>query len=138
MEPNFIKGSFHKDQRGTLSYNNEFDSSEIKRIYVIENNSIEFIRGWQGHQIEQRWFSAISGTFQIELIKIDNWENPSKSLNVSTFLLKDEELNILHVPKGYVTSIQALTIGAKLLVMADYLIGEIKDEFRYELDYFNH
>lgn len=136
MEPKLINGNCHSDQRGTLLYNNDFDVSLIKRIYIIENESPEFIRGWQGHQIEQRWFSVVSGKFKIQLIKIDNWEKPSINLEVFTYLIDSEKLNVLHVPKGFVSSIQSLELNSKLLVMADYLLGEIKDEYRYDIDYF--
>jgi hypothetical protein len=37
---------------------------------------------------------------------------------------------------AYVGSIQALEMGPKLLVMADHLLGEIKDEYRFDIDYF--
>ncbi len=136
MEPKLINGNCHSDQRGTLLYNNDFDVSLIKRIYIIENESLQFIRGWQGHQIEQRWFSVVSGKFKIQLIKIDNWEKPSVNLEAFTYLIDSEKLNVLHVPKGYVSSIQSLDLNSKLLVMADYLLGEIKDEYRYDIDYF--
>ncbi|WP_289663029.1 WxcM-like domain-containing protein [Flavobacterium panacagri] len=136
MEPKLINGNSHSDQRGTLLYNNEFDASMVKRIYIIENESPEFIRGWQGHQIEQRWFSVVSGKFKIQLIKIDNWETPSLDLENFTYLIDSEKLNVLHVPKGYVSSIQSLEFNSKLLVMADYLLGEIQDEYRYDIDYF--
>lgn len=136
MEPKLINGNCHSDKRGTLLYNNDFDASLIKRIYIIENESPQFIRGWQGHQIEQRWFSAVSGKFKIQLIKIDNWEKPSINLPALTYLIDSEKLNVLHVPKGYVSSIQSLELNSKLLVMADYLLGEIKDEYRYDIDYF--
>jgi len=53
-----------------------------------------------------------------------------------TFLINAKKLEVLHVPRGYVSSIQALEKDAKLLVMADYLAGEIKDEFRYDSNYF--
>lgn len=136
MKPKLISGKCHSDQRGLLFYNNDFNSSLVKRIYIIQNKSNDLIRGWQGHKIEQRWFSAISGQFKIQLIQIDNWENPSKSLEVKTFLIDAEELNILHVPQGYISSIQSLESDSKLLVMADYLLGENKDEYRYDVDYF--
>ena len=136
MKPKLISGNCHSDQRGLLFYNNDFNSSLVKRIYIIQNKSNDLIRGWQGHKIEQRWFSAISGQFKIQLIQIDNWENPSKSLEVKTFLIDAEELNILHVPQGYISSIQSLESDSKLLVMADYLLGENKDEYRYDVDYF--
>ena len=136
MEPTIIPGGCYSDARGTLLYNNSFDASEIKRVYVIENKDTAFIRGWQGHRIEQRWFSAIQGSFKIKLIAIDNWEKPSKALVPFTFILDAEKLDVLHIPCGYVSSIQALSEGAKLLVMADYRLGEVKDEYRFEVDYF--
>lgn len=136
MEPKLINGNCHSDQRGALLYNNDFDASLIKRIYIIENESPQFIRGWQGHQIEQRWFSVVSGKFKIQLIKIDNWEKPSINLEAFTYLIDSDKLNVLHVPKGYVSSIQSLELNSKLLVMADYLLGEIRDEYRYDIDYF--
>lgn len=136
MISTIIKGSFHSDQRGTVFYNNDFDASAVKRIYVIENATTAIIRAWQGHKIEQRWFSAINGSFKIGLIKIDNWENPAKNLEMLTFIVNAEKLDVLHVPQGYVSSIQAMEVGSKLLVMADHLLGEIKDEYRYDVDYF--
>ena len=136
MEPKLITGNCHSDQRGHLFYNNDFDATLIKRIYIIENKTTDVIRGWQGHQIEQRWFSAISGKFKIELIQIDNWESPSKDLMIHSYVIDSEKLNVIHVPQGYVSCIQSLEPDSKLLVMADYLLGEIKDEFRFDIDYF--
>ena len=138
MKPMIISGGFHSDDRGTLLYNNSFDASTIKRVYLIENKNTAFVRAWQGHQIEQRWFSAIQGSFKIQLIYIDNWDNPSKELQRLDFMLTAEKMDILHVPAGYVSSIQALTDGAKLLVMADYSLGEIKDEYRFDSAYFKN
>ena len=75
-------------------------------MYIIENNTTDFIRGWRGHKIEQRWFSAISG-----------------------------KLDMLYIPPGYISSIQSLEPNSKLLVFADNLLGKIKDEFRFDMDY---
>lgn len=136
IKPKLITGGCHSDQRGSLFYNNDFDASIIKRIYLIENHNVDFIRGWQGHKMEQRWFSVITGSFKIQLIEIDNWQNPSKDLKPLIFIINVEKLDVLHVPQGYVSSIQSIEKGSKLLVMADYLLGEIIDEFRYDIDYF--
>jgi dTDP-4-dehydrorhamnose 3,5-epimerase-like enzyme len=136
MIPKIITGSSHSDSRGTLFYNNNFDASVIKRLYVIENQNSEIVRAWQGHKIEQRWFSVMKGLFRIELIEIDHWDNPSKNSERFTFIINSEKLDVLHVPPGYASSIQSLERDSKLLVMADYLLGEVKDEYRYEADYF--
>ena len=132
-----LKGNNHIDSRGTLFYNNDFDASAIKRIYVIENVNTEFVRAWRGHQMEQRWFSAIAGSFSIELIAIDCWDKPSKNLEKIRFDLHSESLDVLHVPAGYVSSIQSQEEGSKLLVMANYSMGELEDEYRFEVDYFS-
>lgn len=136
MIPEIIKGESHTDCRGTLFYNNDFDVSAIKRMYVIENQSNDFVRAWQGHQIEQRWFSVVKGSFRIQLIAIDNWERPSKDLQRLTFKLHSEKLDVLYIPSGYVSSIQSLEQGSKLLALSDFLLGAIQDDYRYEVDYF--
>lgn len=136
MFPKLILGDFHTDFRGSLFYNNSFDTSVVKRIYVIENATNGIIRGWQGHKIEQRWFSAIAGSFIVKLVAIDNWQSPSKDLEIFTFEVCSEKLDVLHVPSGYVSSIQSKESGSKLLVMADYYLNEINDEFRLPIDYF--
>ncbi|UUC47024.1 WxcM-like domain-containing protein [Flavobacterium cerinum] len=136
MKPQLFKGDLFSDTRGKLSFNNGFDASVIKRIYCIENTDTEFIRAWTGHRIEQRWFAATSGKFEIKLIEIDNWDNPGKNLTPFCFELSEGALDIVHVPAGYVSSIQAIEEGSKLLVMADYLWGEVKDEYRFDKDYF--
>ena len=134
--PKIIKGKSYTDQRGILNYNNLFNASAIKRIYIIENSSTKIFRGWQGHKIEQRWFSAVQGSFKIKLIEIDDWNIPSKSLVYQEIKLEAKTLDVLHIPQGYVTTIQSIENNSKLLVMAAYAIGEIEDEHRYDLNYF--
>ena len=136
MVPAIIEGGRHSDARGMLMYNNRFEASGIKRIYLIENKDVDFIRAWQGHRIEQRWFLAVQGSFKIRLIAIDDWDTPSKILAPVTFILNDKKMDVLHIPPGYVSSIKALEPGSKLLVMADYLLGEVKDEYRFDVDFF--
>jgi dTDP-4-dehydrorhamnose 3,5-epimerase-like enzyme len=137
MLPQVIQGNAHSDDRGVLYYNNNFDASAVKRVYFIENRDTDFVRAWQGHKIEQRWFSVANGSFEIKLIKVDNWETPSVNLEQLVYTISSETLDVLHIPAGYISSIRALTADAKLLVMADYLLGEIKDEYRYDAGYFN-
>ncbi|OAZ03087.1 WxcM-like domain-containing protein [Flavobacterium succinicans] len=137
IAPILIKGNVHSDQRGQLFYNNDFNALGIKRIYYIQNTDTEFVRGWQGHKIEQRWFSVVQGAFKIVLVAIDNWDTPSTNLKQFEFYLDGQKMDVLHVPPGYVSSIQSQEKSSKLLVMSDYLLGEIQDEYRFELEYFN-
>lgn len=136
--PKIFEGGKYSDERGSLLFNNDFNLSEIKRMYCIENADVDFVRGWTGHQVEQRWFSALQGSFTIKLIKIDNWENPSNNSEIFDFELSFENFNVLHVPKGFVSAIQSKEKGSRLMVMADYFLGEINDDFRFPIDYFEN
>jgi dTDP-4-dehydrorhamnose 3,5-epimerase-like enzyme len=138
MSPNIIKGNSHTDARGTLVFNNNYDATEVKRIYFIENSAVDFVRGWQGHQIEQRWFSVVEGSFKICTRAIDNWENPSKELPFESFTLSAATFDVLHVPKRYITSIQSLEKNSRLMAMSDYSLGAVSDEYRFDINYFNN
>lgn len=133
-----FKGKSHKDERGIITYNNDFDASQIKRIYTVENHSTDFIRGWQGHKIEQRWFACMKGSFEISVIVVDDFINPSKAARVQKYSLQDDVLTYLYIPSGCITAIQAKEEHSKLLVLADHNLGEINDEYRYGLEYFNN
>lgn len=134
--PKIIKGNSFTDIRGTIYFNNSFDTSEIKRMYIIQNSSVNVIRGWQGHKVEHRWFSAVQGEFEIYLIEVDNWETPSKDLQSIKYNLSSDKMNVLHVPPGFVSSIRTKESASKLLAMSNYGIEEINDEYRYENEYF--
>lgn len=136
IQPQIIEGNHFTDERGSLTFNNDFKLSLVKRVYTIENESLEFIRAWQGHKIEQRWFSAVSGSFIIKTIQIDDWENPNKNLQAKEYILKADNFDVLHIPAGYITSIQALKEQSKLLIFANFELNEIKDDFRFPGDYF--
>ena len=131
-----LEGKKHQDERGIITFNNDFDASQIKRIYTIENTFLDFIRGWQGHKIEQRWFACMQGSFEIAVIEINNFENPSKDLIPEYFTLKTNNLDFLHIKSGCITAIKTKEENSKLLVFADYSINEIQDEYRFPLDYF--
>ena len=105
-------------------------------MYIIQNNN-NIIRVWQGHKVEQRWFSSLQGEFEIHLIEVDNWEILSKSLKSIKYNLSSEKMDVLYVPPGFVSSIRSKEPDSKLLVMSNYAIEEINDEYRFENDYLN-
>jgi hypothetical protein len=136
LQPKLISGFRYEDERGVLLHNNNADFSLVKRCYIIENSMTKPIKAWQGHKIEQRWFIPIVGILVIKLIEIDNWISPNKFLPKLKFTLSSNSMNVLHIPQGYVTSIESLEPDSKLLVMSDHRFKEIEDDYRYPIDYF--
>ena len=46
-KPTLLHGSKHKDERGELNYNNNFDISPVKRMYIIKHPDKSVVRAWQ-------------------------------------------------------------------------------------------
>ena len=134
-QPQLINGGAAIDDRGEVQFNNELDLTSVKRMYSVSNKSLEFKRGWQGHMIEQRWFTSIIGKFEIHLVNLENFSN-NKSYHFK-YLLNDAQPQTLYVPPGYMSCIQATSIDNKLLIFADYKMDEIDDEYRFDLGRFN-
>lgn len=127
-----ISGNVFSDNRGKLFYNNDLDLSEVKRMYIIENSSIDIIRAWQAHKIEKRWFVAVEGEFEIKLVQVDDFENTSDDLQIQSYQLNANLMDCLYVEPGFATSIQSKTSNAKLAVFSDYLLGEVVDDYKFD------
>lgn len=134
---NFIQGGVAADHRGQIRFVNDFDMTQVKRFYIITNADTELVRGWRAHRLEQRWFYVLSGSFALDLVKIDDWEQASIDLPVITELLSASDQKVMHLPTGYGTAFRALEPNSELLVFADYGIAHAQhDDYTYPLDYF--
>lgn len=134
--PAKLEGGVFEDERGKLVYNNLFDMTHVKRFYSISHPDTLTIRAWQGHKAESKWFHCIRGSFRIKLVKIDNWETPSKTLPIQTLTLSEGTGQVLHVPSGYANGFQAGAADSMLLVFSDQpLSSSQNDDFRYSPDY---
>lgn len=132
-QPGIIQGARHEDARGTLSFINDFAADEVKRFYIAGHPDTSVIRAWQGHKNEQKWFCAIQGSFKIVLLRPDNWEQPSEELPVQEFTLTWDNMQILHIPKGYITGFKALEAGSRLMIFSDRTLQQsLEDDYRYD------
>jgi len=130
--------SEHIDHRGKLTFINDFDLKNIKRYYLIYQNEKNMIRAWQGHRDESKYFHIIEGSFKIVLLNPENWYNISSDLKPRIFILNASKPKLLIVPPGYINGIKALENDSLLLVFSDKSLDESrKDDYRWELNYFN-
>ncbi len=53
-KPQLMKGGLAADERGSVSFVNDFDFKDVKRFYIIKNISIDFKRGFHGHMKEEK------------------------------------------------------------------------------------
>lgn len=132
-----IQGGISKDHRGQIRFVNDFDMSDVRRFYIIKNRDLELIRGWRAHKLEQRWFYVLKGSFKLGLVRIDDFNNPSKNLNVENIILDSKNNQLIHISQGYGTAFKALEKGSEILVFADHSLEHAKlDDYTFEKDYF--
>ncbi len=130
------EGGLFSDERGTIAFANDFDLSPIKRFYFITHPDTNIIRAWQGHKIERKWFFCTKGAFEIKVIKIDDWINPSKNLLINNHILTAHKSQVLAVTEGCCTAIRALEADASLMVFSDKTLEEAKnDDYRFDKNY---
>jgi len=133
--PYLIDGGKHEDERGELQFVNKFGFENIKRFYVIKHSDQEIVRAWQGHRYETKYFFCLSGGFSIKLLRIDNWTDPSKDLEVIGYSLNEGDVKILVVPPGFANGFKAMSPGSSLLVYSDKTVDESrKDDYRYDMN----
>jgi dTDP-4-dehydrorhamnose 3,5-epimerase-like enzyme len=132
-KPFIIDGGIAFDDRGSVSFANNFNFSNVKRFYSISNHKQGFVRAWHGHKREGKYFLAASGTFLIAAVEIDNWENPSKLLKVNKFVLSASKPSLLYVPPGYANGLMNLTTENKLMVFSTSALEDsLNDDIRFD------
>lgn len=128
-----ICGAVHNDQRGSISFINDFKLDSVVRFYTIQPANTNVIRAWQAHKQEQKWFYVISGSFKVVAVKIDNWENPSSELGLSEFDLSAGKPEVLHIPGGYANGFKAMEPNSVVMVFSDFSLQQsAQDEYRFD------
>jgi dTDP-4-dehydrorhamnose 3,5-epimerase len=132
MRAELIRGDLAVDDRGEVSFVNEFMFEGVKRFYTVGNHASGFIRAWHGHRHEAKYVMAVRGTSLVCCVEIDNWENPSPRLEVQRFVLDERKPAVLHVPAGYVNGFMTLTPNTKLIFFSTATLDESsEDDIRF-------
>ncbi len=138
MNPKLIKGGIHNDSRGQIDFVNDLDLTAVKRMYFTTNANTSIIRAWQGHKIESRWFICVRGSFKVQLVEIDNWENPSNNCKKTEYTLTENKPEVLYIPKGFLNGFQAIEDNSKLMILSNYKLNvNPNDNYRFDLTKFN-
>jgi len=126
------------DDRGELTFANDFDLSTYRRFYNLKNHSLHFVRAWHGHKKEGKAFFVQKGSFIVSTVLIDDWDNPSDKLPIERFVLSDQKPSILIVPPGYANGSMNLTPDAILTVFSTSSLNEsLEDDFRFHSYFWN-
>jgi dTDP-4-dehydrorhamnose 3,5-epimerase len=135
--PTFIDGSFFSDTRGRIDFVNDFVVNDFIRVYRITHDDISVIRAWQGHRIEVKAFWVVKGSFVINAVKVNDFDNINKEIKPEAFKLEANESKILVIPGGYANGFKALEEDSIMVVFSNLgLDDSAKDMVRIDLNAF--
>ena len=132
----FEKGQ-SEDHRGFVEYYNSLDLSDFERFYIVTNPSRGTVRAWHGHKIEAKLIKVLKGEFLIAVVKVDDWENPSRENKVEKFKMH-EDSGTLYIPPGYANGAINLVSGSKVMYFSSLkLEGSKNDDYRFDAKFWN-
>lgn len=135
-EPILIKGGFAVDDRGMLTFVNDFNFESVKRFYMVENFSPETIRAWHGHKNEAKYVLVVSGSAIVAAIEMDHHETPNKNNKVHRFVLSSRNPQIVFIPAGFANGFRPLEHDTKIMFFSTSSLEESKnDDYRFPHDY---
>jgi dTDP-4-dehydrorhamnose 3,5-epimerase len=133
LQVELIEGGSFADARGSLLFVNDFNFKSVKRFYQIVHPDTSIVRAWQGHKIEHKYFYVAQGSFVIATVRVDDFTNPSSTLQANETILTTEKPAILSVPPGFANGIKALSPKSILMVYSNLtLVESEQDSYRFD------
>ncbi len=137
-KPRIIDGGLVVDDRGQVSFVNDFDFKEVKRFYIVSNHSTGFVRAWHAHKKEAKYVLAVKGTAVVGVVAIDDFKKPSKEAEVHRYILSEKIPKLLYIPAGYANGFMSLTDDTQLLFLSTSTLDESQsDDIRFESRYWD-
>ncbi len=126
-----------EDHRGYVEFYNELKLDYYKRFYIVSNPIEGTVRAWHGHKIEEKLIKVLKGEFLICLVKVDNWDQPSKNLEILEYKL-NENSGLLYVPSGYANGAINLNSDSKVMYFSSLVLEDSKnDDYRFDSKYWH-
>lgn len=135
-DPGILYGGIAVDDRGTLSFVNDFAFAGIKRFYQVGNFSTDVIRAFHGHKKETKFVLVVKGSAIVAAVEFDDDAHPSKEKKIHRFVLSDKKPGILRIPAGYANGFKPLEEDTRIIFFSSSTLEESKgDDFRFPFDY---
>lgn len=141
-----LNGGLAVDDRGTVSFVNDFDFSGVKRFYQVENHRQGFIRAWHGHKHEGKYIYVARGSALIGAVELpDYYVDEQTGMNVSRsneqpdrYVLSANKPQVLFIPPGYCNGAMNLEQDTIVLYFSTSTLDQsLHDDVRFTHDTWN-
>jgi len=135
MKTKLITGGLAVDDRGTVSFINDFSFTDIKRFYQVSNHSSGFVRAWHGHRYEEKYVYVVSGSAIVKTCQMDLDDNLLNKNNIESYTLSSKVPKILFIPAGFANGFKTLEENTILMFFSTSLLSEsLNDDIRFSWD----
>jgi len=119
------------DDRGTVTFVNDFDFSNVKRFYQVENHTVNFIRAWHGHKKEGKYEYVAKGTALIGVVNLETEQ-------VQKFILSSKSPRVLWIPPNHANGFMNLEEDTIIQFFSTSALEQsLKDDIRFPWDKWN-
>lgn len=137
--PSLISAGLAVDDRGQLTFANQFSFEQVRRFYLVENFSTDVVRAFHGHMREEKYMFVVSGTAIVAAVPFDDPVQPSRECKPDRFVLSARQPRILHIPAGYANGFRSLESFTRVLIFSTSTLEESKgDDYRFPHDYWGN
>ena len=118
------QGRVAVDDRGKLTFVNDFDFQGVKRFYVVENHQRGFVRAWHGHKKEGKYVFVPRGAAIVGVVSMDSQE-------VQRLVLSADKPQVLYIPPGHYNGFKTLTDDTQVIFFSTSTLKESEgDDYR--------
>ncbi len=119
------------DDRGTVTFVNDFDFAGVKRFYQVENHALNFVRAWHAHKHEGKYIYVAKGTALVGAVNLGTEE-------VSKFVISSKAPKVLWVPPNYANGFMNLEEDTVVQYFSTSTLAESQnDDIRFPWDKWN-
>ena len=127
--PKLIKGGSAIDDRGVLSFVNDYSFQGVKRFYQVQNFSTSIIRAFHGHRIEAKYVFVPKGSALIIVIPLEELEEKRENAaSVYRFVLSSVSPSVLYIPNNYSNGFRAMEPDTIIQFFSTSNLEEAKDD----------
>jgi dTDP-4-dehydrorhamnose 3,5-epimerase len=133
LVPKFIDGNIAFDDRGSVSFVNDFAFDGVKRFYVVSNHRQGFVRAWHAHRREAKYVTVLQGAALLGAVEVDDWTNPSRDAKVYRQVLAAAKPGVFFIPAGFANGFMSLSCDATLAFFSTSTVEESRnDDVRFD------
>lgn len=127
-----IDGGLAVDDRGKVTFCNDFDFKGVKRFYLVENHQKGFVRAWHGHKKESKYVLVTKGAAIVATVEM------GKNQVCNRVVLSADKPQVFYIPAGYYNGFKTLTDDTQVMFFSTVTMEEAKDDdYRQPVSYWS-